>query len=282
MNDEFTRRDLLKGLAAVPLVSALDHSAQALTSQARNPTPDLCIWFHGLFAFVIKQDHIAVLTPKIHGHSYLAGLWKQEQELKEGEWYRLLGVTDRARPDQMPILTGDQAPIRSRVTIVNMAESFYLIRLPFPRQIISLRYIKGEFSGADAPPPSRRIPTAQILRYRVADYANLRLDPFKPWVTQKRPPSIINFHIFSEPPNLTVPDHAVGAFDEMIQMFPDIDLKLVNGAGSCFGLDLNLPPGLDPKHQVSLAERNGGCEGKQEGSRTGNCFMVMLDARSPA
>ena len=80
--NQITRRSLLKSLAAAPLVSALSPVEQAI-SQTRQPTPDLCLWFHGLFAFVIKHDYIAVLTPKVADHEFLAGLWKQEQKLRE-------------------------------------------------------------------------------------------------------------------------------------------------------------------------------------------------------
>ena len=61
--NQFTRRSLLKGLAAAPLVSALSALEQTF-AQTRRPTTELCLWFHGLFAFVIMQDYIAVVTPK--------------------------------------------------------------------------------------------------------------------------------------------------------------------------------------------------------------------------
>ena len=276
--NQITRRSLLKSLAAAPLVSAL--SPLEAISQIRRPATDLCLWFHGLFAFVIMQDHIAVLTPKVEDHEYLAGLWKQEQKLRAGEWYRLSGVSDVARPNKLPVLTKEKVLFLPSVKVVNMADSFCLIRLPFPREIIPLRYAEARFSGDDAPKQSAlsTFPTVQIMRYRVVDYSNLRLEPFKAWVRQKRPPSIINFHIFAEPNVLVHPEHAIGAFDEMIQLFSGIDLKLTASSGSCFLLDTNLPAGLNPEHQISLAERNGECK-RKPGATTANCFMIMLDAR---
>jgi hypothetical protein len=144
-----------------------------------------------------------------------------------------------------------------------------------------LRYAEAKFSGGDAPKqnPSSTFPTVQIMRYRVVDYKNLRLEPFKAWVTQKRPPSIINFHIFAEPDSLVHPEHAMEAFAEMIQLFSGIDLKLTGTSNSCFPLDTNLPAGINPQHQISLAERNGACK-EQGGARPANCFMIMLDART--
>lgn len=275
--DQITRRNLLKSLAAAPLVSALS-PLENVVSRTRKPAIDLCLWFHGLFAFVIKKDYIAVLTPKVEEHEYLAGLWKQEQKLRDGEWYRLSGVSDAARPNPRPVLPREKMLVLPRVKGINMADSFCLIRLPFPKQMIPLRYAKAAFTGDHAPKQSisETFPTVQVMRYRVVDYSNLRLEPFKPWVKQKRPPSIIHFHIFAEPNFNVHPEHAMSAFEGMMKMFPGVDIKLMDTSDRCFPLDNNLPRGIDPKQQISLAERTGACD-KQPGHRTGNCFMIIVD-----
>ena len=279
-----TRRDLLKGLTAAPLVSALSPLKQTI-GQTRRPTTDLCLWFHGLFAFVIKHDYIAVLTPKVADHEYLAGLWKQEQKLREGEWYRLSGVSDPARPNPFPALRKEKVLFLSSVKAINMADSYCLIRLPFPRQIIPLRYASAKFSGNDAPKQSTSptFPTVQIMQYRVVDYSNLRLEPFKAWVRQKRPPSIIHYHIFAEPPFMANQEHAMQAFEGMLRLFSGIDLKLAETSFACLPLDMNLPAGINPEQQISLGERRRPiiC-GPQMGARPANCFMMMVDARQPA
>jgi hypothetical protein len=280
--NQITRRNLLKSMAATSLVSALGPLEEAMP-QTRPPATDLCLWFHGLFAFVIMHDHIAVLTPKVHDHEYLAGVWKQEQKMRDGEWYRLSGVSDAARPNPLPVMTKEQMLFLSGVKAVDMTKSFYLIRLPFPKQILPLRYAPAQFSGDNAPKkgPSSTFPTVQLMRYRVVDYSNLRLEPFKAWVTQRRPPSIINFHLFAEPNVLVEREHAMRAFDGMMELFSGVDLKLTETSGSCFPLDTKLPAGLNPEHQISLAERNGACNQKR-GATTANCFMIMLDARPPS
>lgn len=277
--NQITRRGLLKSLAAVPLVSALSPLEQAI-AQTRRPVTDLCLWFHGLFAFVIMHDYIAVLTPKVHDHEYLAGLWKQEQKMREGEWYRLSGVSDPARPNPWPPLTKEKVLFLSGVKAIHMADSYCLIRLPFPKQIIPLRYARAKFSGNHAPKQSTSptFPTVQIMRYRVVDYSNLRLEPFKAWVRQKRPPSIIHYHIFAEPNLMVNPEHAMRAFDGMLQLFSGIDLKLTETSFSCLPIDLNLPAGINPEQQISLGERHDVCD-PSRGARTANCFMIMLDAR---
>jgi hypothetical protein len=275
--NRITRRNLLTSLAAAPLVSALSPLENAI-SQTSKATPELCLWFHGLFAFVIKKDYIAVLTPKVEEHQYLAGLWKQEQKLKEGEWYRLSGVSDPARPNPRPTIPKDRMLSVRGVKSIDMGASYCLIRLPFPNQMIPLRYARATFSGGSAPQQSAEatFPTVQVMRYRVVDYSTLRLDPFKPWVSQKKPPSMIHFHIFAEPNFMVIPAHAVDAFDGMMQLFSGIDLKLKETSDRCFPLDTNLPAGIDSKQQVSLAERAGACD-KPTGSRTGNCFMIIID-----
>ena len=271
------RRNLLKSLAAVPLVSALNPLENAV-SQARQPTADLCLWFHGLFAFVMRKDHIVVLTPKVKDHAFLAGLWRQEQKLQDGEWYRLSGVSEPARPNPRPVLDKARQLFVSGANGINMAESYFLMRLPFPKQMIPLRYAEATFSGKAAPKQtiSPTFPTVQLMRYRVVDYSNLRLEPFKPWVKQKRPPPIIHFHIFAEPTFLVHPEHAMEAFEGMLRMFPGIDLKLNQTSARCLPLDTNLPAGIDPKQQVSLSERNGECD-RKPGHRTGNCFIIIVD-----
>ena len=275
--DQITRRNLLKSMAAAPLVSALSPLENAV-SKTSQPAADLCLWFHGLFAFVIKHDYIAVITPKVEEHQYLAGLWKQEQKMREGEWYRLSGVSDDAHPNPRPSLPADRVLSITGSKGVNMSDSYHLIRLPFPKQMIPLRYASASFSGKQAPRQSATsmFPTVQIMRYKVVDYANLRLDPFKPWVTQKKPPPIIHFHIFAEPNFMVHPDHAMKAFEGMMQLLPGIDLQLAQTSDRCFPLDTNLPAGIDGKQQVSLAERAGACD-HPTGSRTGNCFMIIID-----
>ena len=259
--DQITRRNLLKGLAAAPLVSALSPLENAV-SQTRRSTPDLCLWFHGLFAFVVKKDYIAVITPKVEDHEYLAGLWKQEQKLREGEWYRLSGVSDASRPNPFPAVPKERMLVLSGVKGINMADSYCLMRLPFPKQIIPLRFAKATFTGLQAPQQSisPTFPTVQIMRYRVVDYSNLRLEPFKAWVRQKRPPSIIHYHIFAEPTMMVTPEHAMRAFDGMLRLFSGIDLKLTDTSFSCLPLDKNLPAGINPEQQISLAERHGICD----------------------
>ncbi len=278
--NQITRRSLLKGVAAAPLVSALSPLERAI-AQSNTPTTDLCLWFHGLFAFVIMNDYIAVVTPKVQDHVYLAGLWKQEEQLREGEWYRLSGVSDVTRPGRLPAMPMDKMLLLSGVNAFNIAQSFCLIRLPFPAQMIPMRYARASFSGRDAVKTASisSFPTVQVMRYHVVDYANLRLEPFKPWMTQKKPPSIINFHVFAEPSAMVIPDHAMHAFEGMIRLFPAIDLKLADTSEACFPLDTNLPAGLDPQQQISIAERNGACK-KPTSIRTGNCFMIMVDART--
>ena len=277
--NQITRRDLLKSVAAAPLISALSPLENAV-SKTRQPTTDLCLWFHGLFAFVVKNDYIAVITPKVEDHQYLAGLWKQEQKLREGEWYRLSGVSDAAHPNPWPAVAKERMLFLSGVKAVNMADSYCLMRLPFPRQIIPLRYAKATFTGLQAPKQSvsPTFPTVQVMRYRVVDYKNLRLEPFNAWVRQKRPPSIINFHIFAEPDFMVHREHAMRAFEGMMQLISGVDLTLTETSDRCFPLDTNLPPGIDPKQQVSLAERAGACD-KPTGIRTGNCFMIIIDDR---
>ena len=279
--NQITRRSLLKSLAAAPLVSALGPLEEAMP-QSRRATTDLYLWFHGLFAFVLMRDHIAVLTPKVRDHVFLAGLWTKEQQMREGEWYRLSGVSDAARPEPFPPMKKEDLLYLSGAKAVNMAGSHCLIRLPFPKQMIPLRYAEAQFSGNHAPKLTRAstFPTVQLMRYRVVDYSKLRLEPFKAWVTQKRPPSIINYHIFAEPSFMVHPEHAREAFEGVIKLFPGIDLKLAQTSDRCFPLDTNLPAGLDPKQQVSLAERNGACK-KPTGGRTGNCFMIVIDPEGP-
>ena len=275
--DHITRRNLLKTLAAAPLVSALKPLENAV-SKTSQPTADVCLWFHGLFAFVVKHDYIAVITPKVEEHQYLAGLWKQEQKIREGEWYRLSGVSDDAHPNPRPALPADKALVIPAAQGVNMDDSYFLMRLPFPTQMIPLRYASASFSGRQAP-RQRAIstfPTVQIMRYKVVDYSNLRLDPFKPWISQKKPPPIIHFHIFAEPNFMVHPDHAMKAFEGMMKLLPGIDLELAQTSDRCFPLDTNLPAGIDGKQQISLAERAGACD-HPTGSRTGNCFMIIID-----
>jgi hypothetical protein len=283
MTEKISRRNMLKGLTALPLLPATTLLEQAGFSsermQASSFPPALYVVLHGLFSIVIHEHYIAVVTPDVAEHSYLAGDWQQEKPLVKGEWYRLQGADDPKHQDPAPMVDKTKNAVLPGVTDADMGHSYFLMRLPFPKEIIPIRYVPAHFNGVTAQQFPDMLPMVQILRYHVFDRNLLKLDPLEGWPHRKDKSPVLSLHIFAEPQSFVRPDHAIAAFDAMVKLLPGADLKLASGSMFCPPLDKNLPAGLDPKLQWSLAERNGACDKPpQVGGQTGTCFSLFINS----
>jgi len=281
MTEKVSSRNILKALTVLPLLPATTLLEQAgFSSQGMQPStahPTLYVVLHGLFSIVIQESYIAVVTPGVAEHSYLAGSWQQEKPLVKGEWYRLLGADDPKHPEPAPALDKTKNAILAGITDADMGHSYCLLRFPFPNEIIPIRYVPAHFNGVTAQQFPDMLPMVQILRYHVFDHNLLKLDPLEGWPHQTDKSPILSLHIFAEPRSFVQPDHAIAAFDAMVKLLPGADLKLASGSMFCPPLDKNLPAGLDPKLQWSLAERNGACDKPpQVGGQTGTCFSLFI------
>src|SRR5262245_15427558 len=144
MKDIITRRALLKGLAAFPLIAApapfVRAFCQGPKASPRTSMSTLYLCCHGLFAFVFYDDHIAIITPDVDDHAYKAGAWKKEARLTKGEVYSLVGANDPDHPNPRPALDKDNLFL-SGLKNIDLDRSFCELNVPFPDEFISLRHV---------------------------------------------------------------------------------------------------------------------------------------------
>jgi len=235
----------------------------------------LYIWFHGLFGFYFKKDHIVVVTPFMEEHKYFAGSWMQESPIKAGEWYRLRGVTGPQRPATPPAIDPAKDAVLSGISKVDMDSSYFLTRLDFPKQIIPVRYVNATFAGRASSQLHAPFPLVHLFEYEIPDPDCLNLEPLE-WKPKRSAGSLTtNLHVFAEPQEIVPNEHAMHAFMSLVSMFPGIDLQLQDSTyRGCIPLDLNsphgnLPCGLDPREELSLAERG------KSGTQPANCFGLI-------
>lgn len=296
-----SRRQVLRGLVALPVFSALLPAqrvfAQTTIASSRNRRPVLQVYCHGLHAYVFYPDHILLLTPHVPDHKYLAGAWRNETEMKQGEPYSLTGVGCAPDvPGRRPVINRNNLFLPG-VETIRADKSYCQVNLPLPDQFISLRYVKANFEGKSPKgsidvTQSSEFPLLQILQYEVYDLPNLRLEGLASW-QPNRESSLQQLHIFAEPQAIVPEDHASRAFDALIEMFPGFDLRLKSKPGPpvCPSPDPNDVLGLALEQEMSLAERDYGCpdlvarlepnvkiKGKGKGSQPVNCFSVIVNA----
>jgi len=236
----------------------------------------LYLWFHGLFGFYVKDDYIAVVTPYMEEHRYLAGHWMNEKLLKKGEWYRLRGADDPQNPNPAPIIDATRDTCLPGISQVNLDSSYFLMRLDFPKRIIPVRYVSASFAGEAARLLHAPFPLVHLFEYNVFCSECLRLDSLDEWSPRNEDSLITNLHIFAEPDHQVLNEHAMHAFTSLVQMFPGLDLQLNDSSyEGTIPLDPNapegnLPLGLDPNEEMSLAERIS-----KSGTQPANCFALL-------
>ena len=168
-----------------------------------------------------------------------------------------------------------------------MAESFCLIRLPFPRQIIPLRFAKAQTS-----PETTRL--SKVLHRDSPQFSScgteLLITAISGWNLLRHGSHKSGHHrssIFTFLRNQSLwylRTHAMRAFDEMIQLFSGIDLKLTRFLGLLFS-SRHESTSRDRSTAPNRASRNAmaHCEiGIKGVPRSANCFMIMVDARKAA
>lgn len=293
MKETITRRSLLKQSTLFSLAVALKPlHLPFFRSLPKNAAGyrDLYLCCHGLFAFVFRDDHILLLTPRIGEHKYLAGSWRREAGMKRGGAYSLLLGSKSAPANPRPVIGADNLHLPA-IKDIDVNGSHCQIKLPFPKRFISLRHVTAEFEGesfATANAPSARFPLLQVLHYEVPDIQNCKLEGFEESWKPDRHSASQQLHMFAEPPDLVPDDHAARAFDALVQMLPGVDLRLKSSPklAPCPVREPGSPPEIDLEQELSLAERNGLCVAqmkrggkpvrKDRGPQPPNCFSVIV------
>jgi len=166
MKEPITRRSLLKGCAALslgsvlsPLDAAFSLSQNSSKHMAGASTLYLC--FHGLFAFVFREDDILILTPRIDEHKFLAGGWRNEKALKKGESYSLLPGTNKSgHSNPRPVVGQDNLHLSG---IKNIDAGAVIVRSRCP-------FLKSSFPCGTSQPafPAQAMPLPMQFRHQIS------------------------------------------------------------------------------------------------------------------
>jgi hypothetical protein len=259
--DPISRRSLLKGFAALPVIAALEPLSTAWNFEPAPATTVLNVWFHGLFALVFDQDGITALTPYVKDHVYRAqpfinNAWGNVYELAQKD-YKLVGAPSGL---PRPAKTTNDAIVEG-ITQIDYGKSYLSVRFPFPNKVSRGRSIKSSFSTCPGNPhniPGTRFPLIHQFTYqKVSDSGALKLDPDVPFGAAGL--KQLDLHIYAEPDDVVSTQHANDAFAELMKIFPQLCLTLNQP-----GVDPNQCPPIDPylnkEQQLGLAERDHKCK----------------------
>jgi hypothetical protein len=247
-------------------------------------TQKLNVIFHGMFAFVLWRDAVEVLAPEEEDHVYKAGSWGRERRLDNGQEYTLEGVRPGpAAPDLDPtenlIVSGLTHIVRDPNVL------FCSFNLPLPQSINGLRRVTLQpdrplFGGTVAREVSpRRIPLVQVLTYQVEDWKHVRLEPLPVWAPSPSVAGIANLHIWAESDSFFTEaerDHPMHGFQQMMRLFPDLDLTLLYSTGAPMEQSVEVR-GVEVWEQATLRERSRLVYGAgPRGAEVTNCLSIHV------
>lgn len=252
---------------------------------ASNPSPaGVNVLFHGLFVFKFCRDeYVRVHVPVVKGHSYKAGPYKAETDLRQGKHYRLHGV--RGKHSEPGEFQPRDYAVSPAMHFMNPADDciFCDFHLPMPHEILSLRFrekLNKEdfFPGARLVWPPQRLASILVFTYEKVTGQDLCLEPGAiclPSPSRNNAGQAFNFHVFSEPPTPQDVEHVLHATEVFNDLFPGLDIHFNRAYKDN---EIESPqesniPGIRPEDQLGLGERD------QEKARGGNChFLAMIGA----
>jgi hypothetical protein len=284
------------GMASVALAALLSGIAPLPKIVAAEQTQDrqLNLVFHGLFGYVIWPDRIEVLAPDVNDHVYKAGTWGKELRLKQGTTYRLGGVVASATS---PAIDRKNNLVFRTISEIDRSPSkiFCSFSLPLPASMSGLRHAPNTkarpfFSGpASANLAIDSLPMIQTLVFHVQDIHQLGFGTALSWTPQIAKDGTVNLHIWAEPdadPGEPHPNHAPMAFNQLMSLFPQIQLQLEFGAGTVQPDKTVAIKGVSVWEQWSLVERNRILFPPRalkagKGAEVSNCIGIIIDNSTP-
>lgn len=254
-----TRRNILTAALGAPLIRFAMPRFQAAERQggaAKSRPARLNVLFHGLFAFVTWDNYIEVLVPDVPDHVFLAGAWKEEQELRADHTYRLLGVESRP----LAMMTFDpenNAVVYNAGQIDHRIERCRLL-LPVPDRVWPLRCMlqndPGEFFSCNEI-RAKKLPIVTALTYDGLEGTPSLGSLWKPSAASRA----MNLHVWAEPNHAVADSHAYAALKRFKALFPDRCLDLnphyMQKVGE-IGHEPR-PAGVAAFEEMNLVERSG-------------------------
>jgi hypothetical protein len=263
----FTRREILRRLAAGPALATLPSLARAASAWQRTrpteaPYQRVNVLFHGLSVVEFGSDEVDVYLPDAGpDRAYLAGTWMQEIALTRGQEYRFSGVMTGPRPQFYKIDPRQNAVFARRTIDASLA--YCHLVFPFPDIVTSLRLLhkshgKHFFTGSPKPIlETDVIPQILAFSYTQPDTSSrLQFRPL-PW-TPVIFEGVVNLHVWDSAAKTPSPEASEQAFQTMVKMIgaPGLGLNQVYDK-------IKLPPpdekpevvGLECQQEWSLVER---------------------------
>jgi hypothetical protein len=245
MTNRPSRRSLLQGLASLPLMAALPPfpSARQRENKKKNAAPiqikSLVVFFHGLFAYVVCQDHLLILAPRVplNDHVYRVGSWRQEIAVTDGQLYFL--NVERESKSTWSNFDATKHPVMKKAGVKyhsNLELVKYGMFALFPDHVVQLRCLnqignKPFFSaGVAKGPDTLPLVTALVYENCVVD-SQPSVEP-NLWIA---PPSQdeVHLHVRAEPRDETSSPDGITALGNVFGLGPN-DLKLDPAYSDCF------------------------------------------------
>jgi hypothetical protein len=222
MNNRISRRDIIRGLSALPLAMTLGPAQRAFSKfrisepQSSNKTVQVC--FQGLWAFAIHKDHIAAVTPSALEHLYCAS----GSSLPGGE-YTLQGVV---REPAFPGMEPAENLIVYGVKRINFSKAYLYMKLPFPKRVHSESRVPAMFKTStceSVPVLPKEVPLDYCFEYASDGsvpqlYQKTATIPFQK--NQLKVSTNLKKRAFSA-------RRASDTFGELVELFDPLDLTLV-------------------------------------------------------
>lgn len=232
----FTRREILRRLAAGPALATLPSLARAASAWQRMrptvaPYQRVNVLFHGLSVIEFGSDEVDVYLPDAGSsdRAYLAGTWMQEIALTRGQEYRFSGVMSGPRPEFYKLDPRHNAVFARRTIDTSLA--YCHLVFPFPDIVTSLRLLhkshrKHFFTGSPKPIiETNVIPQILAFSYTHPDTGSpLQFRPlgWTPVIFE----GVVNLHVWDSAAKTLSPEASEKAFEKMARMMGAPQLRL--------------------------------------------------------
>ncbi len=255
------RRELLKAMVTMPIVSALGCSTFSnKPTSASTSITTMNLVFEGPFIFFMDNPQVRVFAPKVDGHRYLIN----NADAAEST-YMLSGVagSSNVQKTQYELPKGADAfrlsASQLHLELNNQKSPFFTFVLPAPNRVVALSAREAEIIDAFGNRRSAVMPTSYAFVYHVADSAALALTPETGWKPQNGTVSsrFANLVVAAGLPlNAQDPtgQHTHAAFAELKSYLPALSMELLSTgqevqAGTVEGLSQGLQSGNVLHHQ---------------------------------
>src|SRR5580765_5074201 len=256
------RREILKAIASMPVVTALGCSTMSpKPASAVTTITTMNLVFEGPFIFVMENPQVRVFAPKVDGHQYLINNASAPEST-----YMLSGVAGPSdvQKTQYELPKGSDAfrlsASQLHLALNNQRSPFFTFVLPAPDRVVALSAREAEIIDAFGNRRSAVMPTSYAFVYHVTDSAALSLTPDTGWKAQNGAAAsrFANLVVAAGLP-LSAQDptgqHAHAAFAELKSYFPALSMEVLStGAEVHSGTVEGLPQLLRPGSASQLRE----------------------------